>query len=484
MRAAVTLALAVALINVAWMPGQFLDGDPAAWREEARSIVLHGELAVPEAAAKRFGEPGQYFARNEETGAYYSKYGLMNALMAVPPFAAERLSGRDISERLTYPSLLHHNLWNVALSVVLAWLLYQLAGLYTRRPGVRVAFVLATLYASALWFYQRAQSSELYQALFFCGLFLCLAHFLRQRGGWGWLAGAWLFATALLLTRLAYGLLLPVIAVAVVYAWSSRSWQESRPGTASVLAWAVLPPALAVGLLAWINEVKFGAPWLSGYHQWQTGAVAPTGRITEGLWGFLFAPRFSVFTHFPLLVLALLAAREFWRRYRIEAVMMLALFLPLFLFISLLPVWAGEFSYGPRYLVFALPVLSLPAILFAERVLAALPAWRARAWAGVAAVMLAYSAYLQVQVNRLGFWIYYEARWALENAHTDTAAEYFRDRHVGRLCADLLRHRDDLRRLPYFAEFRQKVGPQVAEGYVSELGKMIDRGNWYWKRPG
>jgi hypothetical protein len=161
---------------------------------------------------------------------------------------------------------------------------------------------------------------------------------------------------------------------------------------------------------------------------------------------------------------------------------MLALFLPLLLFISKLPVWSGEFTYGPRYLLFALPVLSLPAVLLANHVIERLPAWRARAWTVAALVVLAYSAYLQVQVNRLGFWMYYEARWALENAYTDTAAEYFRDHHVGIVCADLLEHRDNLRALPYFAEFRQKVGPQVADGYVRELGKMIERGNWYWKR--
>ncbi|HTG96327.1 MAG TPA: hypothetical protein VL982_02645 [Burkholderiales bacterium] len=480
MRTALLLPLAVALINFAWMPGQFLDGDPAAWREEARSLALAGELAVPARVAERFGEPGQYFVRNEDNGLYYSKYGLMNSLMSVPPLLLERLGG-GASERLTYPSLLLHNLWNIVLSVLLALVLYRLAGLYTQRPGIRVAFVIAILYGSALWFYQRAQSSELYQVLFFSALFLCLVRFLRTRG-WAWLAWTWLFAAALVFTRLAYGLLLPVIALAAFHALASKSWQEPRPARATLIAWAVLPPALALALLAWVNEVKFGAPWLTGYHQWRPETTAPSGRLADGLWGFLFAPRFSIFTHVPLLLFALAGAREFWRRYRTEAVTMLALFLPLLLFISKLPVWSGEFTYGPRYVLFALPVLSLPAVLLAERVVERLPSWRARAWTAAALVVLAYSAYLQVQVNRLGFWMYYEARWALENAYTDTAAEYFRDHHAGIVCADLLHHRDNLRELPYFAEFRRKVTPEIADGYVRELGRMIDRGNWYWKR--
>ncbi len=481
MRAAVILAAAVAAFNFAAMPGQFLDGDPAAWREEARSLLLAGELAVPGESAGRFGEAGQYFVRNQATGRWYSKYGVMNSLMALPPLWAQRLAGGDVSERLTYPSLFWFNLWNIALSAVLAALLYGVAGLYTRRIGVRVLFVAATLYCSALWFYQRAQSSELYQALFFTALFLCVAHFLRARA-WAWLGGAWLFALALVLTRVSYGLLLPLVALLGWYVWR-RSWQEPRPARATLALALLAPPLLALAVLAWVNQVKFGAPWVTGYHQWRPETVAPTGRLADGLWGFLFSPRFSIFAHFPLLLLALFGAREFWRRHRLEAIVLLAVFVPFLLFISKLPVWAGEFSYGPRYLLFVLPVLSAPAIVFADSVIERWPAWRARALAAAAIACLAWSAWLQVQVNRLGFWIYYEARSALELAYSDAAAEFFRDRHVGVVNTDLLRYRPDLTKLPYFPEFQRRASTELAEKYVTGLGRMIDRGNWYWSLP-
>jgi hypothetical protein len=240
---------------------------------------------------------------------------------------------------------------------------------------------------------------------------------------------------------------------------------------------------VAVALLAAVNHVKFGAPWITGYHQWRPETVAPTGSLAVGLWGFLFSPRFSLLTHFPLVLLALFGAREFWRRHRLEAIAILALFVPFLLFFSKLPVWAGEFSYGPRYLMFAVPALSLPAIVFADRIVDEIRTWRARAWAAASLAVLAYSAYLQVQVNRLGFWTYYEARSALEVAYSDTAAEWFRDRHVGVVSADLLRHRRDLTALPWFAEFRRKVGPEAAAQYTRELGRVIDRGNWYWSLP-
>jgi hypothetical protein len=470
MRAAVLLAAAVALFNFAWMPGQFLDGDPAAWREEARSLALRGELSVPAEFAARFFEPGQYFVRNELSGRYYSKYGVMNSLLSLPPLWAQAAAGGDIAVAGTYPSLLAFNLWNVALSALLAALLYALASLYTPRASVRVVLVVGTLYCSALWFYLRAQSSELYQAVFFTALFLCLAKYFRARAA-GWLAGAWLFAAFLLFTRVSFGLLLPIVGL--------LAWRHERRLTLGI----VIPPVVAVALLAYVNHVKFGSPLLTGYHAWRPEVSAPTGSLADGVWGFLFSPRFSLFLHYPLLVLALVGAREFWRRHRMGAIAILAVFVPFLLLISKLPLWAGEFGYGPRYLLFLVPVLSLPAALFLDEIIDRFRTWRARAWAAGIVACLAYSTYLQVQVNRLGFWTYYEARSALELAYSDTAADWFRDRHVGVISADLLRHRDNLAALPWFAEFRRKVSPALAEQYVRELGRVIDRGNWYWSLP-
>src|SRR5262249_22202616 len=145
-----------------------------------------------------------------------------------------------LSDRLTYPSLLLHNLWNIVLSALLAAVLYHLAALYTQRTAVRVGFALTTLYASAMWFYLRAQTSQLYHVLFFSALFLSLVHFMRTRS-WRRLAAVWLLASALLLTRLSYALLLPVITVAVFYAFKPRTSHEPRPGASAIFAWAVIP---------------------------------------------------------------------------------------------------------------------------------------------------------------------------------------------------------------------------------------------------
>jgi hypothetical protein len=485
------LVCGMTVVNFLWMPGEFLAADPHAWREEARSLLVHGELNVPAEYAKAFGEPGQYFVRNERTGLYYSKYGVGNVLFTLPPMWLQQQLDGNITAVGTFPSLLLFNLWYVALSAVLACLLHMLAAAYSRRLAVRVAFVLMVTYCTFLWYYQRAQSSELCQVILFTALFMSLVAFLRSLGehsvhgldrrAWGNLALVWVCAGLLLLIRVVYGLLLPLIVLLSVYAViQGRSWHELRSNSRTLAGILLLPPLLIVGLLGVVNQVKFGAPWLTGYHQWLPGRHWPTGRLSDGVWGFLFSPRFSMFLYFPLLAFALFGVRRFAARHRLDAVVMLAIFAVFFLYLSSLPSWAGEWAYGPRYLLFILPVLSLPVLVFAEDLIERWNTWRARAWALVAIASLLYSAYLQVQVNRLPFYTYYNARIA---AASPELIAYFYDRHVGAICDDLVRHRANVDQLPYFAELRRAASADFVNRYRVALVKYLARDNLYWALP-
>ena len=487
------LLLGVAAVNFLWMPASLLPGDPHAWREEARSILVRGELHIPTTNPAELGERGSSFAQNERNGLYYSKFGIANSLFSLPPMWLDRALGSDIAPRGQL-SLLLVNLWNVALAVALAALLYRLAGLYTRRTGVRVVFVIAALYCTSLWFYQRAQGSELYQTLLFTALFPLLTGFLRalrERGpaglgrrAWACLGAVWTVTALLLFTRVLYGLLIPLIVA--LTAWSAtagRPWREARGGAAPLAAALLVPPLLMLAALGIVNQAKFGAPWLTGYHQWRVDLVSPTGRLADGLWGFLFSPRFSIFTHFPLLIFALVALRQFVERHRIDAVAMLSITATFMLVLSKFPTWHGEWSYGPRYLLPMLPVLSLPFLTFADGVIERLDTWRARAWGMAALAALAYSGYLQTAVNRLPFWIYYEARSVLHVSSSFQSVDYFLYRHTALIAADLLRYRHDLDSLPFFPELKRSAPPQFVADYRRGLGAMIERGNLYWALP-
>jgi MFS family permease len=488
------LLAAVAAVNFLWMPGEFLAGDPHAWREETRSMLLAGELNVREAFVKLGTLRGQYFAQNESNNLYYSKYGIANSLLALPPMWLDRALGGVIAERGVPPSLLLSNLWNLALGVALAALLYALSGRYSRRAGVRVLFVIAAFYCTSLWFYLRAQSSEIYQTLFFTALFMALIGFLRRlrergpggldRRAWLCLAVAWLFAALLFFTRVLYGLLFPLIVL--LGAWCAsrgRTYAELRPGAVKLAAALLVPPLLTIALLGFVNHVKFGAPWLSGYHQWRLDLHVPGGRLADGLWGFLLSPRYSIFLYFPLLIFALVALRRFIERHLLDAVVMLSIFGAYMVVTAKFPSWAGEWTYGPRYLLPLLPVLSLPFLTFADDVLDRIGTWRARAWGAIAVAGLAFSAYLQVQMNLLPFWAYYTAQQAVFLAPTPDTIEYLLNRHNGLLAADMVRHRYRPDALPYFAEVRQFATPAAFAAYRSDLGLVLERSNLYWSLP-
>jgi hypothetical protein len=81
-------------------------------------------------------------------------------------------------------------------------------------------------------------------------------------------------------------------------------------------------------------------------------------------WGFLFSPGKSLLLYTPPLGLAVLGCLRFGRAHRWSAVAMLVTILPVILFYARFPSWSGDWAWGPRYLVFAIPVLLLPSIAF------------------------------------------------------------------------------------------------------------------------
>src|SRR4029079_11106431 len=116
----------------------------------------------------------------------------------------------------------------------------------------------------------------------------------------------WCFIGTLVLTRVLYILLLPLCGMVIVV----MIWRLPRDvRTSAILSlWphVLIPPLAVIGLLGLINYIKFGDPLLSGYHQWQPERHLPTGPMSEGLYGLLLAPRFSVFLYFPILAFAVL----------------------------------------------------------------------------------------------------------------------------------------------------------------------------------
>jgi len=143
------------------------------------------------------------------------------------------------------------------------------------------------------------------------------------------------------------------------------------------------------------NFIRFGSVTNTGYHD--VGNVM-VENVLLSLWGFLFSPGKSIFLYSPPLLLALLGLRVFWNRHRATAVAMLATILPVVLFYCRLPSWPGDWAWGPRYVVFAIPVLLLPVVSFLSSM-----HWPRR---GLVALVLAAGICVQVLGNAF-YWDHY-----------------------------------------------------------------------------
>ena len=406
---ALAIVLLVVAINFLTMPGEEYPGDAHAVRTETVILLDTGNWAVPQAIAEEYGPRGQYFYRNAR-GSWYPKYGVLNTLLYVPPLALEKIVTGNLEIESSH-RVLFLNLFNVALSGVTAFYLILLAFRYTKSNAVVVIFVLASLYSTFWWNYLRAQTFEIYHTLFLLAFYY---HFVtaldlyrgngnKRTGNIQFLVAA-IYLGALCLCKSVYVVLLPVVAAILAQATMSILRQERKGRVISNLVFFWLPLCLLLCVLLATNWSKFGSPFTTGYTQWETEAhLFKPSNLPVALRGFLFDQHRSAPLHFPILLFALAGWPIFFKRHKLDAAAALLIGFVLLLVNSMFTNWSGESSYGPRYLLPILPILSLPFIQYLEW-LGRLSRKPAKYFLATAtAIALIYSTLLQVSVNTWPF---------------------------------------------------------------------------------
>jgi hypothetical protein len=117
-------------------------------------------------------------------------------------------------------------------------------------------------------------------------------------------------------------------------------------------------PLAAAGLLGVYNAARFGHPLTTGYDPTVDNFSTP---LLVGLYGQLLSSGKSIFLYAPLGFAALWGFGGLARHHRAEAVTAGAIVAVNAIFHAKFASWAGEGSWGPRYLVPCLPFLILPA---------------------------------------------------------------------------------------------------------------------------
>jgi MFS family permease len=376
-------------------------------RSLARGEGLAISPATPEGAAII---AHQFDVRRGSDGRSYSWFGVGQALAGVPFYwlgqgLAELLPQVEERHAATFhygqprSEYFAHLLvgWrNPLLGALTAWLL----ALTVRRLGVSrpVSLVSALGYGLCTYAWPQARDGLSDVQASFLGL-LAL-HLLVQLREQFWalepprrrtLAALGAALGAMVATRIVTAPVALVLTVATLYVvivgrrrlWSMPLLQGQAGAARAVrdLAWFGAP-ALGIGLaLATINWLRFGDPLESGY-----SAAVSSGTFFSypgwfGLLGVTVAPGKGLLWHAPALLLAVLGFLRL-RRDRMLVLTCLAVSAAIFLPVIHTQTFHGAWTYGPRYLLPALPFLWLGTA-------AGIDALRRTRWRALAPALLA-----------------------------------------------------------------------------------------------
>ncbi|MEO8704053.1 MAG: hypothetical protein ABI867_28640 [Kofleriaceae bacterium] len=298
-------------------------------------------------------------------GKFYGIAPIGTSLAHVPGAAVAKL-GHAISPRhdaLVRPLAVH--LGPALLGALACLVFFGLLGDLGIRPRTASLCTIILACATTQWVYARMPYSEILQLACFLGLFRAVLRVaeapVRREALWlGVWAGCLVNAKYVFATAIVGGL--------VVIAWILR---KRRAELVTVAKWAAVTGVpLAIVALAY-NDARWGSVAKTGYEPYLDAYFG--GSLFDGAWGMLLSPNKSVFEYSPPLILAALAMPAAIRKVPRYGLAVLAMVVPVFLVYCTYRSWSGEYAWGPRFFVWAVPVLLVPIAWWID---AAVTRWR------------------------------------------------------------------------------------------------------------
>jgi hypothetical protein len=281
------------------------------------------------------------------SGKFYSDYALGGSVLSLPLLLIGKMFGGSLPTMLFCFSLTSALYGGITASAYGAIL--HLHGLRRRSILIGIGLLAVT---SPMWF---MGTTVFHQIQFTAFLMLGIwAGFIAvRRNSCSWAAAAGFLGGFSIFAQESAALLVPWLAVPLVLAPLPRLRRMQ------LVAACALAAALWVGAFLVSNQLRFG----SALHPEKLENTAH-----PPLWGS-FALGFEILTFSmgkswllfaPTYGLALLAGRYAWRGARPLMITVLGLTLTQYIFTSCLTFCAGDWAWGPRYLLAMAPVVSLP----------------------------------------------------------------------------------------------------------------------------
>ena len=378
-------------------------------------------------------------------GKYYAQQPLLTSLIHVPGAALEKvLLKRYPDSSMPIRALAGH--LGPAVVGALACLFFALL-LVDLGLGARLGIAGAFILGGTTFFivYARSPYSEIAQATTFLGFYVWLLRVCRWPTP-GTAAAFGAFAGAMVNTKVVFILALPgAVVLAAVLLVRRHGWTTFWRSC----GWALAGGAPFLIMLLGYNALRTGSPFNNGYPSMTADGNQYAEKLWVGLWGLFLSPGKSLFLYNPPLVAGLLALpRVLADRHRDWAWAALLTAGPVVLLYGRLLAWHGDWCWGPRYIIFVVPLLLLPAMLWFPH----LAAHKLRLGAATMAVLCTLGVGMQV-LGTAFYWDHYlridhEARpqWL---GHPNRAAAASRDQ--GGWCDPCLEDLYGLNWLPAFS---------------------------------
>jgi 4-amino-4-deoxy-L-arabinose transferase-like glycosyltransferase len=279
---------------------------------------------------------------------YVYKRGFLLSILALPLFALGK--GWPGAGAVGMALLL-----GPLITMATAYLLYRLLRRLDLSPGGAALGILAWGIGTLAFPYARMLFTEPMAAFSIVVAFDALVAWRQQRRiRWLWLAGIGL--GLLFINKLANVIVIPLFGIYfIVVLWHERRDAQTWPIFIRSGIALALPILGGLLLLIAYNLASFGVPLAAPF----SGVEGFSTPLLVGLSGLLFSPGKGLLWYVPLVWLLIpgiiVGRRE--GSYRSERLLALGIFLALLLLYATWFDWAGGRSWGPRFLVPALPML-------------------------------------------------------------------------------------------------------------------------------
>lgn len=285
-----------------------------------------------------------YFAIQGTDGERYAFYQIGASLTSIPfLLLGDWLGGGSLESKQFAFSLT-----TVPFAAGIVSLLFLIYGRIGCPISRALAWALVAAFCTLLWPYAGSTFDAVLQAFWLIvAIWSAIEAF--EAGSFAWAALSAAAFAMLINVQETYAVLAAAVFAGVPLTYGAV-WKRAK----SPIVWVIcLGAAAGVAVVFAYNIARFGNPLDTG----RTAVPHPlVGNPLVGLAGLAISPAKSVFLYCPPLVLALRGLRRLIRVAPARFAPLVACLLIHLALVATLKFWAGEWAWGPRYLVASLPL--------------------------------------------------------------------------------------------------------------------------------